>query len=244
MLRRVDSGKAWHQNKPLTVTADVRISSYKFQTFRLFQSIQTNPEEPMKKAGLMTAGEVAAHCHVSYQAVKQWVASGKLKAYFTPGRHRRIRVEDFREFLKKYDMPPLEEAPSSKRRVLIVDDDPVLVQTLVKFFGKIGEYELATAEDGFDAGIQLATFRPDLVLLDLMMPNLDGFTVCRKIKSAPATKDIRVLVITGYPTDENIQKALECGANDCLAKPFKMGELRKRVEGVFEGHGKTAALSA
>jgi excisionase family DNA binding protein len=196
----------------------------------------------MEKVGLMTAGEVAAHCHVSYQAVKQWVTSGKLKAYFTPGRHRRIRVEDFRVFLQKYDMPPLEEALASKQRVLIVDDDPALVQTLVRFFGKMGEYELATAEDGFDAGIQMASFRPDLIVLDLMMPNLDGFTVCRKIKTAPATRDIRVLVITGYPTDGNIQKALECGADDCLAKPFKVGELKKRVDGLFQGAGRITAL--
>lgn len=197
----------------------------------------------MKKAGLMTAGEVAAHCHVSYQAVKQWVTSGKLKAYFTPGRHRRIRVEDFREFLQKYDMPPLEETSASKRRVLIVDDDPAIVHLLTRFFGKMGEYDLATAEDGFDAGIQMTSFRPDLVVLDLMMPNLDGFTVCRKIKSAPATRDIQVLVITGYCTGENVQKALKCGADDCLAKPFKMGELKKRVEGLFQGAGRISALT-
>lgn len=195
-----------------------------------------------KKPGLLSAGEVAAHCRVSYEAVKRWVNTGKLKAFTTPGGHRRIRVEDFREFLQKYDMPPLEEPPASRRRVLIVDDDAGLVQILVRFFGKLGDYDLATAEDGFGAGIQLATFRPDLVVLDLMMPNLDGFTVCRKIKSAPVSREIRVLVITGYPTDENIKKALECGADDCLAKPFKMGELKKRVEMLFKGSYKITSL--
>jgi excisionase family DNA binding protein len=197
----------------------------------------------IKKPELLSAGEVAAHCRVSYEAVKHWVQTGKLKAFTTPGGHRRVRVEDFQEFLRKYRIPQPEEAGAHKRRVLIVDDDPAIVQMLTKFFGKIGDYEVATAEDGFDAGIQMAAFRPNLVLLDLMMPTLDGFTVCRKIKSAPATRDIRVLVITGYPTDANIEKALECGADDCLAKPFKMGELKKRVEGLFQGAGRITALT-
>lgn len=198
----------------------------------------------IKKPGLLSAGEVAAHCRVSYEAVKHWVQTGKLKAYTTPGGHRRVRVEDFQEFLQKYRLPPREEAGAHKRRVLIVDDDPAIVQLLTRFFGKMGEYDLATAEDGFDAGLQLATFRPELVVLDLVMPNLDGFTVCRKIKSAPATRNTRVLVITGYPTDENIQKTLECGADGCLAKPFKMAELKKRVEGLFKEGYQKAVRSA
>ena len=196
-----------------------------------------------KKPGLLSAGEVADHCRVSYEAVKRWVNTGKLKAYTTPGGHRRVRVEDFQEFLQKYRLPPREESSAPKQRVLIVDDDPAIVQLLTRFFGKMGVYELATAEDGFDAGLQLATFRPELVVLDLVMPTLDGFTVCRKVKTAPATRDVRVLVITGYSTDENIQKALECGADGWLAKPFKLAELKKRVEGLFKGAGRITALT-
>jgi excisionase family DNA binding protein len=195
----------------------------------------------MRSAELLTAGQVAVRCHVSYQTVKNWVSAGKLKAFFTPGGHRRVRVEDFQAFLDHYRLPL---HPAAKRRVLIVDDDPLLVQTLAKFFRKIGEYELATAEDGFDAGLQMLGFRPDLVVLDLMMPNLDGFVVCRKIKASPLARQTRVLVMTGYPTDENIRKALECGADGWLAKPFRMGEVRKRVEGLFKEAGRIAALTA
>lgn len=197
----------------------------------------------IKKPELLSAGEVAAHCRVSYEAVKHWVQTGKLKAFTTPGGHRRVRVEDFQEFLHKYRIPQLEEHAPAKRRVLIVDDDPAIVQLLTRFFGKMGDYELATAEDGFDAGLQLAAFRPELVVLDLVMPHLDGFVVCRKIKSSPRTKDIRVLVITGEATEKNIQKALECGADGWLAKPFKMVELKKRVEELFQGVGRITALT-
>lgn len=189
----------------------------------------------MSKTPLMTTGEVAAHCRVSYETVDKWIKSGKLKAYTTPGRHRRIGAEDFREFLKQYNLPPLEEAPVSRKRMLIVDDDPALVQMLSRFFGKAYEYEVATAADGFEAGIQITKFRPELVVLDLMMPHLDGFAVCKKIKSAPETRDIRILVITGYATGENVQRALECGADCCLAKPFQMDELKKKVDELFAG---------
>ncbi len=188
----------------------------------------------MKRAALITTGEVAAHCRVSYETVDKWIKTGRLKAYTTPGRHRRIDTEDFRAFLRQYNLPPLEEE-SSRKRLLIVDDDPSIVQTLSKFFGKTGEYELATAADGFEAGVQIASFRPDLVILDLMMPHLDGFEVCRKIKSASETRNTRVLVVTGYATGDNLQKALECGADCCVAKPFRMGELKKKVEEVFAG---------
>lgn len=196
-----------------------------------------------KKPGLLSAGEVAAHCRVSYEAVKSWVNTGKLKAFTTPGGHRRVRVEDFQEFLQKYRLPPREEAVAPRRRVLIVDDDPAIVQLLTTFFGKMEGYELAAAGDGFDAGIQIATFRPELVVLDLVMPHLDGFVVCRKIKSAPASRDIRVLVITGEATEKNIQRALECGADGWLAKPFRMGELKKRVEGLFQRADRITALT-
>lgn len=198
----------------------------------------------MQNTELMTAGEVAAHCRVSYEAVKEWVNKGKLKASFTPGGHRRIAADDFREFLRQYDWPPLPQDEGAKHRVLIVDDDPEVVKLLTKFFGKAGDYELATAPDGYAAGFQVATFCPEVVLLDLMMPHLDGFEVCRQIKSAPRTRHTYVLVMTGTPTDEHRQQALDCGADGFLAKPFKLAELRKHIETVFQQAGRVAARSA
>lgn len=198
----------------------------------------------MQNPKLLTAGEVAAHCRVSYEAVKEWVQKGKLKARFTPGGHRRIAVDDFREFLRQHDWPPLPEDVGAKHRVLIVDDDPEVVKLLTKFFGKAGDYELATAADGYAAGFQVATFCPEVVLLDLMMPKLDGFEVCRQIKAAPRTRHTCVLVMTGTPTDEYRRKATKCGADGFLAKPFKLAELRKRIEAVFQQAGRVAARSA
>jgi excisionase family DNA binding protein len=194
----------------------------------------------MRQTRLLTAGEVATHCRVSYEAVKKWVNTGKLKAHLTPGRHRRIAVEDFRDFLRQYDWPPLPEEVG-KRRVLVVDDDPKVVKLLAKCFRKTGGYELATAADGYAAGFEVATFAPEVVLLELLLPGLDGFAVCRQIKASPKTWHIQVLGMTGTPTDEHHLKAVSCGVDGFLGKPFKLAELRKRLDTLYQGTRSTAA---
>jgi excisionase family DNA binding protein len=190
----------------------------------------------MRDEALLTTGEIAAHCRVSYEAVSKWIKSGKLKAYTTPGRHRRVRRADFEEFLREYNLPPLAGAPR-RRKVLIVDDDPAILSVLSAFFAKGGQYEVATAADGFEAGTQIAGNCPELVILDLMMPNIDGFKVCEGIRSNPKTRRIIVVVLTGYATPENVRKALECGADCCLEKPVVLGELAQKLDELWAGAG-------
>lgn len=191
----------------------------------------------MRKKALFTTGEVAAHCGVSYETVKEWIKTGKLTAYVTPGKHRRIPVEAFKQFLQEYHWPLLDEAerPTARRKVLVVDDEPHVLRTIIQGLRHTDEYELAEAADGFEAGLQVLAFRPDLIILDLMMPQVDGFQVCRQIKSRPETKDTLILVITGYATPKHIQMALEAGADYYLAKPFKTAVLRQTLREMFAG---------
>ena len=189
----------------------------------------------MKKKTLLTAGDAAAHCQVSYNTITNWIKGGKLKASMTPGRHHRIHVDDFREFLNEHNWPPFEAESTDRQKILVVDDDPDLVQIITQFFSEMDEYELATASDGFEAGTQVTKFNPDLIMLDLMMPHMDGFKVCRMIKSNPETKHIKLLVITGYVEEENIQKALEYGADYWIEKPFQLAELKKKANELIEG---------
>ena len=184
----------------------------------------------MKRTSLLTTGDVAEHCQVTHHTVVNWIHGGKLKASTTPGGHHRILARDFAAFLQEHDLPPLEEGPADRRKVLVVDDDPALVEVVVEFLGETGEYELAEASDGFDAGIQLTRFAPDLVILDLMMPHLDGFKVCRRIKSNRETEHVKILVLTGFASDENVRRALGCGADCCVAKPVRMADLRAKVD--------------
>jgi excisionase family DNA binding protein len=187
----------------------------------------------MKNEALFTTGEIAAHCRVSYEAVSKWIKSGKLKAYTTPGRHHRVRRDDFEAFLREYNLPPL--TGSARRKVLIVDDDPAILRLLGAYFGKMENYEVATATDGFEAGIQIAGSCPQLVILDLMMPNIDGFKVCQGIKSNLQTQQTIVVVLTGYATPENVRRAMECGADCCLEKPVALEALEQHLEVLWAG---------
>ncbi|MFH1568296.1 MAG: response regulator [Gemmatimonadota bacterium] len=187
----------------------------------------------MARRSALTTGEAAAHCQVSAETVANWVRRGQLEAYRTPGGHRRIRVDDFRQFLAAHGMPPL-AAPARRQRqlprILVVDDDPAVLALVVAFLGQTGEHRVATAADGFEAGIQIGRLRPDLVVLDLMMPQLDGFSVCRRLKDSVETRPTAVLVLTGYGDPATIQRALACGADECMTKPFSGSRLRQRVD--------------
>jgi excisionase family DNA binding protein len=200
----------------------------------------------MTKKSVLTTGAVAEHCHVSSETVVNWIRQGKIKAFSTAGGHRRIHVEDFHGFLEAYDMPAWEEEEeiSVKPRILIVDDETEIVTLIEKTLRGTGKYELASAGDGFEAGIQVMEFLPDLIILDLMMPYLNGFKVCRMIKDNPNTKHIIVLVVTGYPQGGNMERALECGAEFCMAKPFNLAELKEKIDELLMGkHPSIVSLS-
>jgi len=191
----------------------------------------------MAKKLVLTTGAVAAHCHVSPETVVNWIRQEKIKAFSTVGGHRRIHVEDFQNFLEAYDMPAWEEEEgiSTKPRILIVDDEAEIVTLIERTLRGTGKYELATAGDGFEAGIQVVAFLPDLVILDLMMPHLNGFKVCQMIKNNPKTKHSIVLVVTGHPQGGNMERALDCGAEFCMAKPFSLVELVRKVDELLQG---------
>ena len=184
---------------------------------------------------VFTTGDVAAHCHVSQETVTNWIKRGQLLAYSTPGRHRRILLTDFQSFLVDHGMPPveMETRGSDDRRVLVVDDEPDIVSVVVNLLKRDERYVLETAADGFDAGLQIITFNPDLVILDLMMPYLDGFSVCQRIKSSAQTSHIKVLIITGHADQANIDRALSSGADFCLTKPFRIHDLEAKVDELF-----------
>ncbi|MFQ6092974.1 MAG: response regulator, partial [bacterium] len=195
----------------------------------------------------LTTGDVARYCHVTHVGVLKWIKGGKLKAYSTPGGHYRILRNDFRDFLKQYNMPIDESFFSDHtKKILVVDDEPDIVELIIRVLkSDNSNYVFASASDGYEAGLQVAAFKPDLVVLDIMMPKLDGFEVCRQIKSNPETQHIKILGITGFAEDGNIDKMLACGADHCLAKPLQIEELKARVRGLVGfSRRKEDALSA
>ena len=157
------------------------------------------------------------------------VNSGELRASRTPGGHHRILKEDLEEFIIKKKLYPLIHKRSSNNRILIVDDDPQ-VQKLLTVMLAFKKYETETASSGFEAGAKVVKFKPDLIILDLIMPEMSGFDVCRQIKEGPETSHIKILVLTGYDSKENRDRIMEAGADDYMAKPVEKDILLQHVE--------------
>ena len=166
----------------------------------------------------LSTTHVAKFCHVSHAAVCNWVKGGKLKAYRTPGGQYRIEPHQLKEFMKRHGMPiPEELSPKSVKRIVVVDDEPEIVDLARRALGKGGAgYEVEAAQDGYTAGRLVHSLLPDLVVLDIRMPGIDGIMVCKNIKSDPATKHTKVLIATAYATEENVRKLRELGAEDFL----------------------------
>ena len=183
---------------------------------------------------VFTPAEVAEMLMVSPVTVRQWAKRGELKAVTTPGGHRRFLRHELERFAQERNLIlKLEEW--SGLRVLIVDDDVQLSGFLEEFIlTSSGVADVAVANDGFSAGSMIYSFKPHLLLLDLMMPGMDGFAVCKQLKFGYTTRNIRVIAMTGYYSDENVKQIMDAGAEVCLKKPFDKGELMKVIGTEFD----------
>ncbi len=191
----------------------------------------------MKQKSIFTTFETAKLCHVSPLSIINWVNAGRLPAFRTPGRHRRIRREDLVRFMRDTGMPLPEELRegSGKPKVLVVDHEANIREVLSLYLAtRSTPYEVQTAANGFEAGRLVAAFRPDVVLLDLKMAGLDGFQVCRTIKADPDTSSTVVIAMTGYYSPETEARILECGAIRCFAKPVEASTLSSFIDSVFQ----------
>jgi len=163
--------------------------------------------------------------------VINWIKQGKLAAHKTLGGHRRVEKTELIDFLKKHKIPlPDELFKEWICRILIVDDDKTVVSMLTNLINKkYSHCVISSAMDGFEAGRQVLSFKPDLIILDLRLPEVDGFEICRKLKSGPQTKHIKILAITGYHTEGTKKKILSYGADAYLPKPFDNKEFIENV---------------
>jgi excisionase family DNA binding protein len=191
----------------------------------------------MRDKSVFTTFEAAKLCHVSPLSIINWVNAGRLPAFRTPGGHRRIRREDLIRFMRDNGMPLPEDLRegSGRPRVLVVDDEASIREVFSEHLAtRAKSYEVMTAADGFEAGRLVATFKPDIVLLDLRMPGMDGFQVCRTIKADPDSSRTVVIAMTGYYTPETEAKILECGALRCVAKPVEPSTLSGMIDEVVD----------
>lgn len=186
---------------------------------------------------ILTVYKASQYCSVSPKTIINWVDAGHIKAYRTVGGHRRIRKPDLEAFMKQQGIPlPEADAGDERKRILIVDDDPIIVETLVMALEEEAEdYEIISASDGFEAGLQVNHFRPHLLILDIMMPDIKGYDVCKKIKENEETRDTKIIVLSAYLDDEKFKKMKEYGADLCFSKPLPLPKLKAEVARLLGG---------
>ncbi|MBI3269769.1 MAG: response regulator [Planctomycetes bacterium] len=174
----------------------------------------------------MTTRGAARICGVTAMTIIRWCEEGRLSAYRTAGGHRRIRWEDLESFCRQTGIPMPDDARRPSRRVLVVDDEPMVLGLFKEVLTAMPDgLQVAVAPNGFEAGQKVSEFRPSLIFLDLYMPGMDGYEVCRRIKGDRATKDIHVVAVTGHPSKKNVERILECGAARCLEKPVTPAQI-------------------
>jgi len=198
--------------------------------------------ESNRHGDCFTSHEVSRVCGVAPITVGRWIRAGKLKAFRTVGGHRRILRSDLEAFMEAFGIPgDLGRRSEKTRRVMVVDDDEIMVKVLRELIGTLdGAWEVKGAGDGFEAGRLVETFEPALVFLDLMMPGMDGFEVCRRIKSDARTEHTEIVGITGYFTEENREKLKACGAIDLYRKPIDLETLQEILEQIFSPASETS----
>ncbi len=193
----------------------------------------------------LSTSEVARLVGVAAGSVANWVDRGLLKAGRTPGGHRRIYVTDLRGFLRQQNLPmPAELLENDEPLILVVDDEPAVAGWLATEIAAVKPtWRVEEAHGGFVAGQLIGSMRPHVVVLDLRMPDLDGFEVCRRIKGDPTTQNTAVIAMTAYPSAEVQETILACGAQVCLAKPLEIEVLLEEIERAVSAEFRLTAVA-
>ena len=183
----------------------------------------------MSQKTVFTTGEAAKICKVSQQTIIRCFDAGQLGGFRVPGsRFRRIPRDQLFRFMKDNGIPT-DALESGKRKILIVDDDADLVELFQEVLQSDGRFEVRTARNGFDAGMMTQEYRPDLMVLDVMLPDINGLEVCRRVRGNPNLKGMRVIAISGMIEEDKVAELKAVGADEFLKKPFKIDMLIDRM---------------
>ncbi len=176
--------------------------------------------------------DVGRICNVAHTTVINWIERKELTAHSTPGGHRRVYYSDLLSFLKQYNMrvPPELLETEKKPGVLIVDDDAeVLVMLSRAFREHAPEFTVRTTQNGMEALMIVGREPPAVIILDVVMPNMDGLEVCRTLKAGASSRDIKILVITGKRITEVQRKYFLENTDGIFHKPFSAVKLVQRA---------------
>jgi two-component system, OmpR family, response regulator len=183
----------------------------------------------LKKGGVVyTTGQVARMCGVTKRSVIKWIDSGKLKGYTIPGsKHRRVSRADLLSFMGAHGIPnyPL---MVPRRRILIVDDDADFAELLRDALRD--QYDIEVAPTALEAAAKVSVFQPDILLVDVRLPDVNGLELCRQMQALAPACTAPILAMSAYGSEVDLKEVRRSGAVDFLPKPVKIGELKTRIQ--------------
>jgi hypothetical protein len=178
---------------------------------------------------IFTTGEAAVLCKVSQQTIIRCFDAGRLNGFRVPGsKFRRIPREELIRFMRSNEIPT-DALESPRKRVLVVDDDPQIIELFVDMLSRDPRLEVRTATTGFDAGALTESFKPHLVLLDYLLPDINGNMVCRRLRANKNLDSIKILCVSGVIDQSEVKNLKEAGADDFIKKPFDLGHMVRRI---------------
>jgi len=178
---------------------------------------------------VFTTGEAAKICKVSQQTIIRCFDSGQLKGFRVPGsRFRRIPREQLFLFMRDNGIPT-DALESGKRKVLLVDDDEELAELISDVLERDSRFDVRTVNNGFDAGMMVKEYRPDLIVLDVMLPDINGKEVCQRVRNDKTMDDVKIICISGMVEEEKVGELKAAGADDFMHKPFEVERLVERM---------------
>lgn len=188
---------------------------------------------------VFTTTEASRICHISKQKIVNLFDDGKIDGFRIPGskgskaRARRIPRRALLKFMKENGIPT-DALEDTRKRILIVDDDPSSIELLCAMFEGDAHLEIETAATGSDAAVRAGTFKPDLILLDIMLPDLDGDEVFRSIRKTGELENTMIVVVTALSDPARKQKMLAAGAHGYITKPINVAELKRQVKSLLQ----------
>jgi excisionase family DNA binding protein len=188
------------------------------------------------KGEIFTTHDIARILSLDITTVIDWIDQEKLTGYKTLGGHRRVKKSDLVFFLQEHKMPIPTQLTRTQKLILLVEDDADFRLAIRGFIKEIAlDASLHEAENGFLAGKMVEEHKPDLVILDVFLPGINGFDVCKYIRRDPALAETKILAMSGQPGEETQREIMDSGADAFLRKPFGLADFQKSIEKMI-GH--------
>jgi CheY-like chemotaxis protein len=175
-----------------------------------------------------TTHDIARFCDVYPSSVTHWINDGKLRAQQTAGGHHRVTREDLIDFLVGLNIR-LPAELVARQRVLVVDDEKETSDLIARALSRNPDLEVETCGDGINALIRIGSHPPDLVILDIVMPKMDGIQVCRVLKEKEETRGIKIIAVSGQKLPFSEKKLVDLKIDGFFRKPLDLDELTERA---------------